>query len=94
MYINLKRMKRLNLSLLIAGVMSCQSIVQASEMLQFQNSMLHPIEVVPDKSTGLDAIYVIYEMDGVNIRFTSSNPSGVRVYTYSNPRRWICRRNY
>lgn len=84
MYINLKRMKRLNLSLLIAGVMSCQSIVQASEMLQFQNSMLHPIEVVPDKSTGLDAIYVIYEMDRVNIRFTSSNPSGVRVYTYSN----------
>ncbi len=74
----------LKISLLTIGAISCGLSAQATGMLQFQNTMLHPIEIIPDKSSGIDAIYVVYDTSEVSIKFVSSNPDAVKVYSYGN----------
>lgn len=39
---------------------------------------------MPEASTGLDKIYVIYQVKNVDLVYTCDNPSSVRIYTYSN----------
>jgi len=42
------------------------------------------IEVTPDKSTGLDKIYVVYDTDGVGMTYTASSDETVTWYSYGS----------
>lgn len=73
-------------SLLIAlGLPFCGS-VQAGN-LQFIGNNLHAIDVTPEKNTGLDHIYVLYDVNGVSATYevaSSAQAANVKWYRYSN----------
>lgn len=55
--------------------------------LRFEGSSRQVLEVTPDRNTGLDMIYVVYDVEGVSASFTSSSSSSAapaRWYKYSN----------
>lgn len=60
------------------------SVDSSAAPVSFQNSMLHVITDVPDKNTGLDNIFVIYDTKGVDMVYSTSNSSNVKIYKYSN----------
>lgn len=56
----------------------------SAQKLSFQGSPLPVLEDNPDKSTGLDKIYVVYDVNGVQASFTSPSGSHPRWLRYSN----------
>lgn len=52
--------------------------------LSFSGNSLRVIEVTPEKSTGLNAIYVIYSMNGVSAHYTSTTGNRVTWAKYGN----------
>lgn len=67
-------------SVLIAGSMGS---IYASG-LKFKGSMLNVLEETPEKNTGLDKIYIVYDTANVDLIYTSSDPDKVKMYKYSN----------
>ena len=57
--------------------------IYASEF-SFSGNTLPVLEELPEKSTGLDKIYVVYDIKNVVIHYASSNPSQVKISRYSN----------
>lgn len=55
----------------------------AAPELQFANSSLKPIAITPEKNTGIDRIYVLYDTSGVKASI-KTNTSNVKWYRYSN----------
>lgn len=51
--------------------------------LNFSTSSPKPISITPDKNTGLDKIYVLYDMDNVSVSYRS-NSDKVKWYQYDN----------
>lgn len=74
--------KRLYLCLLM-GSGICSTPMFASG-INFSGSSKSVIEIVPDKSTGLDKIYVLNDLSGVELHFESVLPQNVEWYMYSN----------
>lgn len=56
----------------------------AAPALSFSGNSLRPVEVTPEKSTGLDKIYVLYNLNGVDFSIKVSTPSRAHIYRYSN----------
>lgn len=52
--------------------------------ITFQGNSLKVLEEMPEKSTGLDKIYICYDVKGVDMEYSTSNPSGVKIYRFSN----------
>lgn len=52
--------------------------------LNFEGCKLKPITIQPDKKTGLDAIYVLYSLENVNVSFKSENTDKVIWKKYDN----------
>lgn len=50
----------------------------------FNGAKLPVQEVVPDKNTGLDKVYVTYDMEGLSIEYHASGGGTVRWYRYSS----------
>lgn len=63
---------------------ACGSISSYGEKPLFSGSSHKVIEIVPDKSTGLDAVYVVYSIEGVSISVKASAPSSFLWQQYSN----------
>lgn len=63
--------------LMAAATLSAQS-------LTFQGNTLRVLEETPDKSTGLDKIYVLYSLQGVSVSYTSASDADVKWMKYSN----------
>lgn len=57
---------------------------KANLPISFRYNKLSVLEYEPEKTTGLDNIYVIYDTSGMEMVFSSRNPSQVKVYKYSN----------
>lgn len=52
--------------------------------LSFEGSARKVLEVTPDRNTGLDMIYVVYNVDGVSASFNTSGNGRAKWYKYSN----------
>lgn len=75
------------LSLMPALLMSSAVLMPVSLKaagLTFRNASLNVLTETPDRNTGLDNIYVVYDTKGVDLLYTASSPSQVKVYKYSN----------
>ena len=64
-------------SLFSAGICSAADI-------SFKGTSKKVIDIEPEKDTGLDEIYVLYNMEGVSISYNSSSSSIPKWYRYSN----------
>lgn len=73
-------MKKTLLAIAIAAVPS----LSLSAAISFNGVNRDVIEVVPESSTGLNAIYVIYDTNGAVARYTASSDAKVTWYRYSN----------
>lgn len=69
------------LTLIAAGAFGLSGFAQT---VSFEGSPLHVIEDTPDKNTGLDKIFVVYDTRGVDLEFSCANPSAVKIYKYGN----------
>ncbi len=65
------------MSLAAGGSMSAQS-------LSFHGNSLRVIEETPEKSTGLEMIYVLYSISGVTASYTSTSGNQIRWMQYGN----------
>lgn len=75
-------MRRLNkYALILAMVVPGVTMAQG---LTFSGNSLRVIEVTPEKSTGLNAIYVIYSVNGVSAHYTSTSGNRVTWSKYGN----------
>jgi gliding motility-associated-like protein len=52
--------------------------------LKFDNNTLPVIPVIPEKSTGIDCLYVCNDINGVTISYTSEGNNKVNWYRFSN----------
>lgn len=70
---------------LIYALMLCAASVSASaQSLTFQGNSLKVIEEMPEKSSGLEKIYVLYSIQGVTVSYTSASGAGIKWYKYGN----------
>lgn len=56
----------------------------AAPAITFTGNSLQAVEVTPERSTGLDKIYVLYDVEGVKFSIPVSNISTAKIYRYSN----------
>lgn len=56
----------------------------AAASLRFSGAQFRVLEVTPERNTGLDMIYVIYDTSGVSASFASTSGNDVKWYRYSN----------
>lgn len=70
--------------LMLLSICSAAPSIFAADNLQFTGGMLHPVVVTPEKSTGLDNIYVIYDTTGVDMEILTANSRDIKVYKYGN----------
>lgn len=68
---------------LFIGVFSIFPVSGAAADLTITGNSLKPVTITPDKSTGLDKIYVLYSMQGVTLSYRASSERVVW-YRYSN----------
>lgn len=76
-----------NYKRILSIVISCFSFGFGSiyaQVPEFYGTSLRVLKVEPDKSTGLNNIYICYDVKGVEIRYKSKNPDNVKWYKYSN----------
>lgn len=70
-------------ALLVSSALLNQTPANA-EGLTFRNAHLNVLSETPERNTGLDRIYIVYDTKGVDMLFDSRNPADVKVYKYSN----------
>lgn len=58
------------------------SICTAAAQVSFQGATEQVVEVVPEKSTGLDRIYVLSSLQGASINYVSTKGNAVKWYSY------------
>lgn len=68
-------------SALLAG--GAQSAL-AAPAITFSGNSLSPVEVTPERSTGIDKIYVLYDTAGVTLSVPVTSSSRAKIYKYSN----------
>jgi len=71
------------ISLFIALISICAS-AGAKGYVSFSGARLEVQSVTPDRSTGLDRVYVAYDMQGLAIVYHASSDNDVKWYKYSN----------
>lgn len=68
---------------LLSALLLCVAISVHAAGLSFTGSSLKVLEESPDKSTGLDRIYVVYDVKGVSATYTATSDRQVKWYKYS-----------
>lgn len=63
-------------------IVCCSSFCTVTAQVSFQGTAETVVEVVPEKSTGLDCIYVLSSLDGASINYVSAQGNAVRWYSY------------
>ena len=66
---------------LISG---CLGITASAQSLTFSGNSLRVLEETPEKSTGLEKIYVLYSTEGVTASYTSSAGNRINWLQYGN----------
>lgn len=79
-YISGLRRRILLGSLIIASVWN----IADAQKISINNTTLNVLEYDADKSTGLDKIYVAYDLTNATINYRSDNPYTVKWFRYSN----------
>lgn len=79
----MNRMKSCLLTLCMLAIAGYNNICCANDVV-FQNNTKSVIKLTPEKNTGLDAIYVLNEVDGVEMSFDSGMNIPGKWYRYSN----------
>ena len=59
-------------------------VATAAPSLSFSGNTLKAVEVTPERNTGLDKIYVLYDVKGVSFSVPVANINNARIYRYSN----------
>lgn len=62
----------------------CFIYAQGAPDLTFSGNSLRPVEIIPERSTGIDKIYVLYSTENVELSYHTSSPASVKIYRYSN----------
>lgn len=70
--------------LALFGMIYVTSVPCRSAELSFEGNTEKVISEVPDKSTGLDMIYVVSSVNGLSASFASNSPGSVTWYRYGN----------
>ena len=65
-------------------LLSAASPAAGAPKLNFTGNSLDVIEITPEKNTGLDRIYVLYDLNNVRISYTAEGSSRPRWMRYSN----------
>ncbi|MDE6342144.1 MAG: gliding motility-associated C-terminal domain-containing protein [Muribaculaceae bacterium] len=73
--------RRITLSAFLLGVMPLSCFAQS---LSFSGNSLKVIEETPEKSTGLEKIYVLYSTEGVTASYTSGSGNHINWLQYGN----------
>ncbi len=71
-------------ALAITGLLSGTLHTMAAPKISFNGASLRPVQLTPEKSTGLDEIYVLYNTDGVSFSIPVTSPANAKLYKYSN----------
>ena len=66
---------------ILAGIISVSAFAQS---LKFDGNTHNVLEEIPEKSTGLEKIYVLYSTDGVTASYTSSAGNRINWLKYGN----------
>ena len=72
----------LQLRYIFSLVLLCCVLAADAGSVAITGAKLPVQEVVPDKSTGLDKIFVSYDMDGVSLVYTATGSGNVTFYSY------------
>lgn len=72
------------LALSLSASLMVAMTASAAPDISFSGNSLQAVEVTPERSTGLDKIYVLYDVEGVKFSIPVSNISTVKIYRYSN----------
>ena len=65
------------------SIMAFAFCAHANSEVELEGSASKVIEITPEKSTGLDCIFVVRDIAGITVRCNISNP-GAKAYRYSN----------
>lgn len=76
---NLRRFAVIAVTSAVCGTSSLYA-----QSLIFSGNSLKAIEISPEKSTGLEKIYVLYSLDGVTASYTSTSGKAVKWSVFSN----------
>lgn len=71
-------------AILAASLSVMPTDIYATPELRFRGATLNVLSEVPERNTGLDKIYIVYDIKNVDILYNSSTPSAVKIYRYSN----------
>ena len=81
MIVNSRRQMWLGASLFLCGL---SPFALYGAPVTFTNTVLKVIENTPDKNTGLDKIYIIYDTSDAGMEYSCLNPASVKIYKYGN----------
>ena len=65
-------------------LMGFPAVAFAAGDVTFDGSMLRVIEEIPERNTGLDKIFVLYDDSGVNMVYSTDDSSRVKIYKFGN----------
>ena len=65
-------------------ISGCLAVSASAQSLSFSGNSLKVLEETPDKSTGLEMIYVLYSTEGVTASYTSTTGNRINWLQYSN----------
>ena len=65
-------------------LMGFPAVAFAAGDVTFDGSMLRVIEEIPERNTGLDKIFVLYDVSGVNMVYSTDDSSRVKIYKFGN----------
>ena len=71
-------------TLIFFFISGCLAAPSFSQSLSFSGNSLRVLEETPEKSTGLEKIYVLYSTEGVTASYTSSAGNRVNWLKYGN----------
>lgn len=71
-------------NLLYISLVCAVGLSASAQSLSFQGNSLRVIEETPEKSTGLEKIYVLYSTQGVTVSYSSSSGNHIQWMQYGN----------
>lgn len=71
-------------SLVVCQIFAIDGLSAYGSGLTFRDSSLRVLEETPERNTGLDKIYVCYNVAGVKMAYETANPYIVKIYKFGN----------
>ena len=84
LFLIMRLMRYFRILICLIVVLTLTAAVKAMGTVTFSGSSLAVLEETPDKSTGLNKIFVVYDIKGVSATYTSGSNNSVKWYKYSS----------